>query len=265
MSERRSISLTEPLLLSPSPSRRYAATVQGFELNTFRHRMRYDDGVVEIVNLLKEEWRPAPEIGSHIEIFWQDDNIWYTVEVRDFDEESSTHLLHYVDDGYEDFADLRFEMWQPCAKPHRRYPGAGQHMQQVAAAQHYPQQPHPASRPKVEHATPNRASSREPSASARAAQVDYSAGLGGGHNGQIPVAENLTSLITHVEHLGGDRSLLEGWTCLRKRAASNAIPSCKSLLGGAHPHLLTARAPSTNARACPLGPRPPCCQATSAA
>ena len=49
--------------------------MQGFELNTFRHRMRYDDGVVEIVNLLKEEWRPAPEIGSHIEIFWQDDNI----------------------------------------------------------------------------------------------------------------------------------------------------------------------------------------------
>ena len=192
--------------------------MQGFELNTYRHRMRYDDGVVEIVNLLKEEWRPAPEIGSHIEIFWQDDNIWYTVEVRDFDEESSTHLLHYVDDGYEDFADLRFEMWQPCANVNRRYPTPQQYHTATAA---HPQHQQSAPRPKVEHATPNRVSSREPPASIRV--PDYTAGMGGGHNGQIPVAENLTSLITHVDNLGGDRSLLDGWTCLRERNCKHCL------------------------------------------
>ena len=47
----------------------YGCTVCGFELQSLKHKLRYDDGVEETLNLLHEEWRPAPPLGSLIEIY----------------------------------------------------------------------------------------------------------------------------------------------------------------------------------------------------
>ena len=47
----------------------YGCTVCGFELRSLKHKLRYDDGVEETLDLLDEEWRPAPPLGSLIEIF----------------------------------------------------------------------------------------------------------------------------------------------------------------------------------------------------
>lgn len=53
----------------PDDDKWYGCVVAGFELQSLKHKLRYDDGIEETLDLLKEEWRPAPPIGSLIEVY----------------------------------------------------------------------------------------------------------------------------------------------------------------------------------------------------
>ena len=52
----------------------YACYVIGFDVQEWRHQVRYcQDGVEEALDLLEDEWRPAPLPQSTIEVYWEDE------------------------------------------------------------------------------------------------------------------------------------------------------------------------------------------------
>merc|ERR1719502_139302 len=138
-----------------------------------------------------------------IQVYWQNDNMWYDANVLDFDEASCTHLLHYTDDSTEEYVDLRFEMWQPAPQSGltKGSEPTSKPKPIVVPRQHH-ERPHPPQQYLHSTGSPDEASYGAPVATSS------------GH-GQVPTREQLTSLVKYVLNSGGSRDLLDGWTCLR--------------------------------------------------
>jgi hypothetical protein len=139
----------------------YSADVVAFDQERCEHVVFYhEDGLEETVQLLDVDWRPAPLVGSLIEVYWEDDDEWYAGEVvceglsggSDGAETSTDggddvgggapgaacrnsrrHKIRYTEDGVEERLDLRYEMWrlsaakpprEPVQKPYRESNGA---------------------------------------------------------------------------------------------------------------------------------------------
>ena len=206
----------------PDDGAYYAAEVLSFDDDTLHHKLRYElDNEEEAIDLLQEEWRPAPFVGSEIELLsayntttgaeGREDGSSIPprrAEVRVFHEPSACHLLRFTDEGVDEYVDLRFCMWQPTGKWYY-----SRNQSRPAAAKTPPGGDGQAGPAQL---LLQYAGGRSSAPSIRVDANPHGALLvSGASSGQTPVEVPLGSLVEFVCKHGGSRESLNGWRCLR--------------------------------------------------
>ena len=87
----------------------YYGVVYGYDAESKKHTILYDDGTLESLNLSRTavEWVEG-SVGKRVGIWWKDDKTFYYGKIIDYNEEEKKHQIHYDDDAKE-FLDLSKE------------------------------------------------------------------------------------------------------------------------------------------------------------
>lgn len=109
----------------------YSADIVWYNSDNGKHSIRYkDDNLIERIDLSRNKWRILKDVGNTtskeletvpdtsasegevIEVYWPDDDEWYSARVEWFDPVRKMHLLKYDLDGRYEKVDLKFETYK---------------------------------------------------------------------------------------------------------------------------------------------------------
>ncbi|GKA44431.1 phospholipase-like protein, partial [Tanacetum coccineum] len=112
----------------PEDNTYYEGTVKSFQSHNKRHKVWYDDGDDELIDLKTEKWELVEDVspmldyiqsvehgenlvGSRIRVWWPEDKTYYEGTVKSFQSHNKRHKVWY-DDGDDELIDLKTQKWE---------------------------------------------------------------------------------------------------------------------------------------------------------
>ncbi|PWA84377.1 phospholipase-like protein [Artemisia annua] len=104
----------------PEDNTYYEGTVKSYQSRKKKHKVWYDDGDKELIDLKTQKWELVEEaqsadhgenlVGSRIKVWWPADEEYYLGVVASFDSKCKMHKVLYSD-GFEEIIDLKLKQW----------------------------------------------------------------------------------------------------------------------------------------------------------